>query len=327
MRVDNAGLVVSLDLELAWGVHDTLDVHGAYRKNILGVRDAVPRLLEVFQEYGINATWATVGLLFAQSDEEALAYAPSERPNYVNRSLDPYAINVGRDEHSDPLHYGRSIIDAIAACPGQELASHTFSHYYCLEPGQTRATFEADVVSAVAIARARGITLRSFVFPRNQVRQDYLDVLVNYGFTSYRGPEPNWLNAPRPGRAGGLVLRGARWLDTYLPIAGANALPWPLATTPPGIVNVPASRFLRPVPDGAAWLGRAQRQRLFSGMRRAANTGGLYHIWWHPHNLGASITTNLAHLRSTFDEFLVLRDTFGMRSYTMAEVAQAVTRP
>ena len=322
--VTTGGLVISLDLELAWGVHDTLDVHGPYRANIIGAREVVPQLLAMFEEYGIRATWATVGRLFARTHEEAMTHAPSIRPAYANPRLDTYRVVVGRDERSDPLHYGRSLIESIASCPGQEIASHTFSHYYCLEPGQTRETFAADVASAVAIAKASGITMRSFVFPRNQSREDYLDVLVDHGFTSYRGSEPNGLHTPRPGRSGSLLVRGGRLLDTYLPLTGSNVLAWPSTNVQRRLVNVPASRFLRPVSQRAAWLGRRQRQRLRSGMRRAAESVGLYHIWWHPHNFGAAKTTNIAHLRRILDEFVVLRDDFGMRSYSMGDVAHTV---
>ena len=327
MPVTRGGLVLSLDFELAWGVHDTLDVHGTYRPNVMGAREAIPRLLDVFHEYDIHATWATVGLLFAGSREEALAYAPSERPRYLNDRLDPYAIEVGPDERSDPLHYGSSLINAIASCPGQEVASHSFSHYYCLEPGQTREAFAADIASAVAIAAARGIALRSFVFPRNQARLDYLGVLADNGFITYRGPEPNSLNRPRPGRAGNLLIRGARLVDAYLPVSGAKVSPWPsipVESAESPLVNVPASHFLRPLSERGAWLGRFQRQRIRSSMRRAAESGGLFHLWWHPHNFGASMLTNLIELRGLLDDFAMLRDEFGMRSYSMGDVAREV---
>ena len=327
MSLTRGGLVLSLDFELAWGVHDTLDVHGPYRANIIGAREAVARLLDVFHEYEIRATWATVGLLFAGSREEALAYAPSERPRYLNDRLDPYAIEVGPDERSDPLHYGNSLITAINSCPGQEIASHSFSHYYCLEPGQTPEAFAADIASAVAIAAANGIALQSFVFPRNQVRLDYLGVLADNGFITYRGAEPNSLNRPRPGRAGNLLTRGARLVDAYLPISGANVSQWPSVPIEAGeshLVNVPASHFLRPVSERRAWLGQLQRRRIRSSMRTAAETGGLFHLWWHPHNFGASMMTNLMLLRGLLDDFAMLRDEFGMRSHSMGEVARMV---
>src|SRR4051794_24900749 len=49
-------LVVSLDFELYWGVRDQRSI-ADYRANLLGVRDVVPRLLELFERHGIRVTW------------------------------------------------------------------------------------------------------------------------------------------------------------------------------------------------------------------------------------------------------------------------------
>ncbi|MDQ4068130.1 MAG: hypothetical protein M3203_01420 [Actinomycetota bacterium] len=59
--------------------------------------------------------------------------------------LPPYHELVGEIEASEPFHLARSLVDLIRAAPSQELASHTFSHYYCLEPGQDEAAFRADL--------------------------------------------------------------------------------------------------------------------------------------------------------------------------------------
>jgi hypothetical protein len=61
--------VISLDFELLWGVRDHAD-RDSYGKNVLGARNAVPKMLEIFAKNGISATWATVGFLFCESKEE-----------------------------------------------------------------------------------------------------------------------------------------------------------------------------------------------------------------------------------------------------------------
>jgi hypothetical protein len=100
---------------------------------------------------------------------------------------------VGEDEARDPLHFARSLVEAIERSPGQELATHTFSHYYCLEPEQTAEEFTADLKAAVAIASARGATLRSIVFPRNQHNPAYSDVLRALEIRAYRGNPTSWM--------------------------------------------------------------------------------------------------------------------------------------
>ena len=57
-------LVISLDFELHWGVRDKRPVDGPYRENLLGAREAIPQMLDLFEEFGVAATWATVGFLF-----------------------------------------------------------------------------------------------------------------------------------------------------------------------------------------------------------------------------------------------------------------------
>src|SRR4051794_5101719 len=135
-------LVVSLDFELYWGVRDQSSVE-RYGPNLRGAREVIPRLLERFASFGVHATWATVGMLFCESKDELLARLPERRPAYLDARLSPYdhVAAVGSDESSDPLHFAPSLIRQIVAAPGQEVGTHTFSHYYCLEEGQTAADF------------------------------------------------------------------------------------------------------------------------------------------------------------------------------------------
>jgi hypothetical protein len=68
-------------------------------------------------------------------------------PNYRERRLSPYddLADLGRDEESDPYRYGASLIAQIQARARQEIATHTFSHFYCLEEGGDLEAFRADL--------------------------------------------------------------------------------------------------------------------------------------------------------------------------------------
>ena len=193
-------LVISLDFELHWGVHDKLELE-RYRDNLLGVRCVVPSLLELFAGEGIHATWATVGLLFFESKRELLANLPERRPCYRQRALSAYSIldTVGSDEQEDPFHFAPSLIRRIADTPGQEIGTHTFSHFYCLEPGQDAGDFREDLRAAVRVMRAKtGRSPESIVFPRNQCNPDYLAVCRELGILAYRGNPEHWTQRPRP---------------------------------------------------------------------------------------------------------------------------------
>jgi len=330
-RPPTSALVISLDFELAWGVRDSLGVDGAYRAHLLGAREMVPRLLDLFTERGIAATWATVGLLFAEGREEALAFAPEVRPAYADASLDPFPAlegrdpreRVGRDERDDPLRFAPSLVRAIAAAPRQELASHTYAHFTALERGATLEAFEADLAAAQAIAAAKfgGAVLRSLVLPRHQLRPEYLPALARTGFRAHRGPEPHLLARPHAGVHDAPWRRAARLIDAYLPLTGANAATWP-SPDAYGLVDVPESRFLRPASRRLAALEPLRVRRIAEAMGAAARSGGLCHVWWHPHNFGADPDANLANLRALLDTFDRLRGEHGFASLTMGEVAE-----
>src|SRR5207248_7964979 len=189
-----SALVISLDLELAWGVRDHMPI-ARYRKNLLGVRQAIPAILRLFEQYEIHATWAAVGLLFAETRQELLDSLPTRRPQYTNPRLSPYSglEQLGAEEAMDPCHFGGSLLRQIVATPHQEIGSHSFSHYYCLEAGASLESFRDDLAAAQRAAARRGMLLRSFVFPRNQYSAAFIAACAEVGFRAMRGTEDSWI--------------------------------------------------------------------------------------------------------------------------------------
>lgn len=318
-------LVISLDFELHWGVRDHVRPHDPYRRNLLGARSAVIRLLDLFAEYEIAATWATVGYLFARDREELRSFSPAVRPAYRDERLDPYRESIGAGEEEDPLHFAPSLVQAVLDTPRQELATHTYSHYYCLEPGQSPEAFAADLASAVAIARRRGIELVSIVFPRNQHNPAYDAILAQHGIRCFRGNQQAWMYDPRKrGRAATLLVRAGRLVDGVLPLAGMHTYPFSrLVGTGP--VNVPASYFVRPLGERPSALGALGQRRLRSAVRHAARRGEIVHLWWHPHNFGVATDRNIDGLRSILEVYRACRAEYGMRSVSMAQLAYEAT--
>ena len=318
--------VVSLDFELRWGVRDRYPPDGGtYRQNLLGARVAIPRLLDLFEAYGIAATWATVGFLFATSRQELDSITPSILPAYRDPNLSPYQDVLGHSEVDDPLHFAPSLIEVIRRRPRQEIGCHTFSHYYCLEEGQTRDAFAADIASAVAIAGRRSAHLRSIVLPRNQFNREYADVLMDAGLTCYRGNEVGWMyRAAADASSRQATARAARLLDAYLNGSGSNLTHWEDVRQPSGLYNVRSSRFLRPYSPQFRHLDRLRLHRITQGIRAAAISRRIFHLWWHPHNMGTYTDENLAFLRLIFEAFTDCSDRYGMRSLSMGEVVDTL---
>lgn len=319
---DFGALVISLDFELHWGVRDLEGTSGPYAANLLGEWEVIPLMLDAFQEFEAAATWATVGMLFAESRAEQERYSPRLRPEYLDPALDAYEERPGLSEDDDPFHYAPSLIEQIRRAPGQEIATHTFSHYYCLEPGQNADAFRADLASAVSIAADKGFALDSIVFPRNQCNPAYEDILRESGIRCYRGNQRAWMYESASKAANtNPARRLGRLADTYLNLAGHHTTRWDEVRQGNGLCNVPAGFYVRPYSQRLRGLEDLRLRRIERGLRRAAERGEILHLWWHPHDFGVDITENIEFLRRILRRYHQLHDSHGMRSLTMSEAA------
>lgn len=315
-----SALVISLDFELFWGVTDSKTIEN-YGANVEGVWQALPRILELFKQHNIHATWATVGMLMCKDFKQWSDLRPAVMPDYARESCSAYSFSAQARDYPK-LFFAPTLVEKILATEGQELASHTYSHFYCGD-GSTLEQFIADLACVKWIFGQYGVKPTSIVFPRNQirVRGQYLDALLDAGFTAYRGNQNQFLYrvghlAPGPYAK---LWRLARAADAYLPLSGNHISEWPHNTPEGQLTNIPTSAFLRPVLNSPAldWL---QMNRVKSGMLQAAKTKGIYHLWWHPHNFGKQPEANLKNLEGILNYFHKLNQEYGMRSLSMAEL-------
>jgi hypothetical protein len=303
--------VVSLDYELMWGVRDHA-TRETYGRNILGGREAILALLDLFHRRGIRATWAIVGALLCESKSELMQRA---RQALVSRAVLNSFHDIGPSERRDPYHFGASLARRIASCEGQEIGTHTFSHRCALEPGVTLEYFGADVSQAVLQLREWGIRCRSIVFPRNQYNLSVLEACGLMGITHFRGNEKTWFYAPASGDKQTKPRRLCRLADSYINLSGSNvSRP---AEQNSRLVNVASSRFLRPFNARLAPLESLRLNRIEKAMQDAALTGGTFHLWWHPENFGTHLAENLRVLNKVLDAFDRFRNEHGMQSRVM----------
>ncbi|ETT85282.1 polysaccharide deacetylase family protein [Viridibacillus sp. FSL R5-0477] len=309
-------LIISLDFELNWGVHDVFTIEN-YGENILGARLAIPKILQLFQKYDIHATWAIVGMLYCKDKQELLSFLESIEIPYENETLSAkYNLsNVGANEQEDLYHYGDSLINMIKKIPNQEIGTHTFSHYYCLEKGQRIEHFEKDLQAMVELNE--GVT--SLVFPRNQVNLDYLQLCDEYGITAYRGNENSWIYGPYIKEMNTTIKRMLRLADHYINITGHNSYKLEKVSTHP-IINVPSSRFLRPYSSKLRILERLRLQRIKHSLTEAAKNNEYYHLWWHPHNFGKNTEKNLQFLEEILQHVEYLKGKYKFQSMHMRDV-------
>jgi Polysaccharide deacetylase len=313
--LEGGSFVISLDFELMWGVRDHA-TREDYGRNVLGGREAIPAMLDLFNRRGIRATWATVGALLCESKDELFA-----RAKRVEAGASQIAglEAVGADEGRDPHYFGASLARLILSCEGQEIGTHTFSHRHALEPGVTVESFAADVAAALAQLSEWKVRCRSIVFPRNQYGAAHLEACGALGLSHFRGNERAWFYAPASGREQTKGRRLCRLVDSYIDISGPNVSHPGTGSEP--LANVSASRFLRPFDRRVAPLDVLRLRRIEEAMRAAAKSGGTFHLWWHPENFGVNLAENMAILTKILDDFGQMRDEHGMQSRAMHEVA------
>ena len=314
--------VISLDFELYWGV---LDAHWAdrYDQAILGAHKAIPSMLELFQRYDIQATWAAVGLLFLDNANNIDAHLPDIRPRYRNVSLDSYRVldQVGRKIEKRDLFFAKDLISEISRSRGQEIGTHTFSHYYCWDDGNDEMAFRADLAAAIDTAAALGIELKSIVFPRNQVKKAYLPICSQHGIVSYRERPASRLFRQSKSSCVSRLNRAGRVASSFIGLGGSHLQqPSQMDGEPVSIIG---SRFLHANAVRSPFLRKLHLDRIKAEMTKAAQHNGLFHLWWHPHNFGMDTERKLDFLGEILDFYQKLKSTHGMTSLNMLQVAEA----
>ncbi len=331
MDKKNGALVISLDFELLWGVRDKRTIT-SYGNDIIAVKKVVPNLLDLFSQYNIKTTFSTVGFLFAHSKEELLNYIPSLKPGYKNKNLSPYNGHfdiVGDNAKSDPYHFAPELISEIAKDPNQTIGTHTFSHYYCLEPGQTSKEFKEDLKAAIKISQQNNINVKSIVFPRNQCNTEYLEICKDLGITSYRGNEKSWAfqgNGNKSSLPNVYARRLFRGLDAYLNIFGHHCYTWDELLEKKPIYNIPSSRLLRSYSGKLGFLEFLKIRRIKKSMSYAAKHNKIFHLWWHPHNFGSNMDKNLKNLEKILNHYQKLNKKFGLDSHSMESLVEKLEK-
>jgi len=318
---------ISLDFELHWGGVEkrSLPKYDTYFDN---TRAVIPEILHLFEHYAIHTTWATVGMLFHDSANSLEANAPKNKPTYSNKELSTYhyidANPLGISEQEDPFHFAPSLINLILKTPHQELSSHTFSHYYCNEPGQNATQFKEDLQAAQRAAALFNVQLTSLVFPRNQFRAEYLKICYQEGIRSVRSNPSDWFWNINNDEVDTLPKKLFRTADAYIPLSKTSFALSELTSTDHFPVSIPASRFLRPFSSKEYFLHNMKINRICAEMEIAAKEQKVYHLWWHPHNFGGHPAQNILGLTKILQTYQRLQHEYGMQSANMAEIASMV---
>jgi peptidoglycan/xylan/chitin deacetylase (PgdA/CDA1 family) len=321
LELDKGVLTISLDFELIWG---TLDLFGPdkFARACLAERELVPRLLDLFVEFDVRATWCILGHLFLQSCNcvQGSKHPEIVRPRHAWHSNDWFEHDPCTTEESAPLFYGRELVERIRSCAvAQEIGCHSFSHAIFGDSGCSAQTAESELAACMRLAESLGIEMRSFAFPRNAV--GHLDVLKAHGFQIYRGPEPT-THSTKP------------WNNIIKRIAHLSAViraAEPPVVSPewvePGLWNIPGSMIYFPMHGLRRYIPIGRRvRRAIKGLDAAVRERKVFHLWFHPTNLADEPEKMFAGLRAILTHATDLVDRGVLRIQSMADIVTNTDR-
>ena len=265
---------ISIDVERAWGIWDKPSAE-YHRLCEATERRVVDSLVSLFDEYQVPATWAVVA---------RLAEPDGARPG------------------SPALWQGLDTLDRIrAARQPQEIGSHSYAHVYYGQIGRDEAA--RDVQAAARVHRALGLDFTSFVFPRNDVA--HLDVLRAAGIRVFRSVDQGIHTRVRR-TLGRLAGRAANLAEQVLPVPPPAVRPVVRAG---GLVELPSSMLLMSR-NGARRIihPRVSVLKARLGLEAAAQSGGVFHLWFHPSNFYYETERQLETLRLILKRACTLRD-------------------
>jgi peptidoglycan/xylan/chitin deacetylase (PgdA/CDA1 family) len=304
--------IISFDCEGKWGMADRITPHHDRFLTEANIERAYERIVDLLARHEVPATFAFV-MAFTLSATEFSRY--SDRLYDVSFHGSSWLrcfrsqIATGR---SDGWFAPRAI-DIVRSCSGHEIACHGFSHLPIGDSTVCRLEAAHEIQSADAIAREKGLNLKTFVFPRNLI--GHTDLLAAAGYIGYRG---------RLVRSTGTAVGKLSALAEWNVLARAQ----PHGVQDNGLQVIPPGNFLnwrrgarKLVPRGVTSL------RWYNILKDAVHRGMVAHIWLHPHNIidGPETFDVLCQIISMAAQ---LRDVGELRILTQREYCtEAVNRP
>lgn len=315
--MNSSKFVLTLDFEKIWGVSDVISLE-SFSKSALKVDSIISSLMKLADDYNVTLTFNTVGFLFAYDFDDLNKYKPDCLPKYFDSNLSNYHHSKSFEslDISKGIFFSSETLKRIEES-NHELGTHTHSHYYCLEDGQSPEDFRKDLILAKKIAVDKTKTnLTSIVFPRNQYNKDYLRICNEEGIKVYRGTENHFIYKSRKGRDQSMVIRMLRLLDAYVNLTGHHTSKAIRVKDQP--INVPSSRFLRPYNHTFRLLEPLKMKRISKSMRHAAKQNAVFHLWFHPHNFSMNSEQNFQQLEMIFKTYKTLNKSYGMQSVALS---------
>jgi hypothetical protein len=316
--LDNCGyFLFSLDTELASGQFDQDEIRRKWFSND-GVleRQAILRLIDLCGEYKITGTWAIVGHLFYEKCVDCNVCPLMNWKGKYSSFEEVYGTN-------NPLWYGPDIIEAILSRGSkQEIAFHGFSHNIFDEEQMSLQEANVEIQTWLRLAKEKGIIPHAVTFPRSRV--GHLEALREAGLICYRG-EPNKFEQKNRTYVG-------KFIKTIDHLLGISEIPiFDLTNNDnQGLLNIRESQYLFDFNRKLELfldrlnLHNVRIGRIVKGVRKAAQSKKILHIWAHPCEFRTE--KDFSKLRHIFDAVSEQIKNGQMRSVGMTEMAKIIIK-
>ena len=234
----------------------------------LSLKSAYSRLFETLSEFKIRSTFGIVGL-FAQNIEAFQQF------DSQNGTLNPYEdwFKYPRMSFRNGLTDGwfyPTLIEEIQQAGSHEIASHSYTHLPFHNESVSRDIIRKEFHEMSQFMETKGIKLKTIIYPRNQVSRT--DLLTEFGIIGFR--ESSAKGSAYGSRMSSLINETNVFQKSEPKCSQGTPIP------------VPAGFFLNWRSGARLVIPPTVTFHKFNNLlNHAEKSGGVVHMWLHPHNL------------------------------------------
>ena len=263
-----ARFILSFDCEGKWGMADDSAMASNNPINGDSLTKAYTQIFEILERHKIAATFALVGL-FAGGYEQYVDSRGELLDSEPHRDWLKVPERSFAAGFQDGWFYPE-LVNQIKARGNHEIASHSFTHLPLHNGGVAEKSFLTELKLVNQWKAQNSVELSTFIYPRNQIK--FEEQLSNFDFLGYRQCD----------------IQNSAYANRFQILQdecniGRKSDKHSVSTRP---IAVPPGTFLN-------WRHGPRRiipkwvtlKRWSNVLDHAVFSGGVAHLWLHPHNL------------------------------------------
>lgn len=263
-----ARFILSFDCEGKWGMADDSAMASNNPINGDSLTKAYTLILEILERHKIAATFALVGL-FAGGYEQYVDSRGELLDSEPHRDWLKVPERSFAAGFQDGWFYPE-LVNQIKARGNHEIASHSFTHLPLHNGGVAEKSFLTELKFVNQWKAQNSVELSTFIYPRNQIK--FEEQLSNFDFLGYRQCD----------------IQNSAYANRFQILQdecniGRKSDKHSVSTRP---IAIPPGTFLN-------WRHGPRRiipkwvtlKRWSNVLDHAVVSGGVAHLWLHPHNL------------------------------------------